>query len=211
MVLALELAHQGLSVTLLEQNRSTTPYPKMEVINGRTLELLRRLQDGEIVNAIRAHGNSEEDRFVKNFCSPNGKHVLASWTWPSVNEQKTRNMARNDGTAPLEPYCRLSQYIMEPLLMKFCKAAPLINLCIGQRFLSFQETADGVVSMFEDLDTGAKVSVVFFAESLHRSPILPSCATVGDDKLLPGGLRGCPERRPTAAWHRHDGPWSPSP
>jgi 2-polyprenyl-6-methoxyphenol hydroxylase-like FAD-dependent oxidoreductase len=131
----------------------------MEVINGRTLELLRRLQGGEIVDAIREHGNSPDDRFIKNFTSPNGKHVLASWIWPSVNEQKARNMARNDGTAPLEPYCRLSQYIMEPLLMKFCEAEPLINLCIGERFLGFQETADKVVSAFQNIETGAESEV----------------------------------------------------
>ena len=57
---------------LLEQNRSTTPYPKMEVINGRTLELFRRHQDGKIVDAIRAHGNSEDVPFIKDFLSPTG-------------------------------------------------------------------------------------------------------------------------------------------
>jgi 2-polyprenyl-6-methoxyphenol hydroxylase-like FAD-dependent oxidoreductase len=149
MTLALELAHQGVSVVLVEQNRATTPFPKMEVINGRTLEFFQRHAKGpsggssSIVDAIRAHGNSADDPFVKQFTTPSGDRLLGEWVWPSVNEQKAQNQQRNDGSAPLEPYCRLSQYIMEPLLMKLCREQPLITLRIGDRFQAFEERPGG--------------------------------------------------------------------
>ena len=78
MTLALELAHQGISVVLLEQNLSTTPYPKMEVINGRTLELFRRHCGGRIVDAIRDHGQNPDDAFIKEFVSPKGTWLIVS-------------------------------------------------------------------------------------------------------------------------------------
>lgn len=55
MLLALQLARNGVPSTLIERNLDTTKWPKMDVTNCRSMELFRRLG---IHDAFRTQGNS---------------------------------------------------------------------------------------------------------------------------------------------------------
>ena len=43
LTLALTLAQQGVAAILVERNPSTTTHPKMDITNGRSMELFRHL------------------------------------------------------------------------------------------------------------------------------------------------------------------------
>jgi len=52
LTLAMELQHQGIKAVLCERNLQTTRHPKMDITNGRSMELFRRLgYSGEIRKA----------------------------------------------------------------------------------------------------------------------------------------------------------------
>src|SRR3546814_14957040 len=53
MILSLELAHHGVRSILIERNPTTTRHPKMDLTNGRSMELLARLG---VVDILRAAG-----------------------------------------------------------------------------------------------------------------------------------------------------------
>ena len=57
MVLALELARYEIRSILVERNESTTSHPKMDLTNGRSMELFRRLG---IIDEVRAVGVPED-------------------------------------------------------------------------------------------------------------------------------------------------------
>ena len=52
MTLALELARHGIASTLVERNESTTQHPKMDLTNGRGMELFRRLGMADEARAV---------------------------------------------------------------------------------------------------------------------------------------------------------------
>ena len=43
LTLALELEHHGVDALLVERNTTTTRHPKMDITNGRSMELFHRL------------------------------------------------------------------------------------------------------------------------------------------------------------------------
>jgi FAD-dependent monooxygenase len=55
---ALQLARQGISCTLIERNLDTTKWPKMDVTNTRSMELLRpnRLNVGDGLRGVGVPG-----------------------------------------------------------------------------------------------------------------------------------------------------------
>ena len=56
MTLALELARQGVACRLFERAYTTTRHPKMDITNGRSMELFRRLG---LATKLRAAGVPE--------------------------------------------------------------------------------------------------------------------------------------------------------
>jgi FAD-dependent monooxygenase len=52
LIAALSLAKHGIACTLMERNPETTPYPKMNITNCRTMEIFRRLGIDEKLRQI---------------------------------------------------------------------------------------------------------------------------------------------------------------
>ena len=50
--LSLELAHQGIPCIVAERNPTTTRHPKMDITNGRSMELFRRLGLADKLRAV---------------------------------------------------------------------------------------------------------------------------------------------------------------
>ena len=146
MLLSLELArHKCIKVILIEREKDTTIFPKMEVVNSRTLEFLKRIDNGMLLQKIRERGNSVTDKFVKKFYTPSAKWELGSWVWNSVAEQQKISKFENNGTKSPEPYCRISQYLMEPILMERCLQDPYIAVTRGEEFIDYVEHDTHVV------------------------------------------------------------------
>jgi 2-polyprenyl-6-methoxyphenol hydroxylase-like FAD-dependent oxidoreductase len=151
MVAALELAHHGVPCLLAEQNAGPTVHPKMEFTNPRTMEHHARLG---LAADIRRAGVPAKYPFDVIWSTGLGGERLAVWRQPSV-EQRWREIREvNDGSQPSQPYQRISQAELEPVLLEHCRLNPLIDVRNQWRFESLEQDADGVVGTFQDLAGG---------------------------------------------------------
>src|SRR6185312_12954464 len=144
MTLALELARYGVRSMLVEQNPDTTRHPKMDITNGRSMELFRRLG---IVENLRAVGVPSENPFDVSWITSLVGHELHRFRYASPTEVGALIRERNDGSQAVEPPLRVSQVVIEPVLKAAIDANPLVAVRFGTRFSHMiQQTDDGVVS-----------------------------------------------------------------
>src|SRR6201995_4805523 len=85
MTLARDLARRGVQTMLVERNPSTTRHPKMDITNGRSMELFRRLG---LVDTLRAVAVPEENNFdiswITSLAREKGGRELHRFRYPSV-------------------------------------------------------------------------------------------------------------------------------
>src|ERR1700758_5654162 len=85
LVLTAELSRHGVASVLAERNEHTTLFPKMDITNGASMELLRRLGvDAE----LRAVGVGAQHSFDVIFAGGLGGPVHGRWRLPSVDQQR---------------------------------------------------------------------------------------------------------------------------
>src|SRR5690242_15262859 len=114
MTLARTLASFGVRCMLVERQPSTTRHPKMDITNGRSMELFRRIG---LADKLRAVAVPEENNFdISWITTLAGGRELHRFRYPSVVEKRAEIKARNDGTQPREPAMRVSQVMIEPVL-----------------------------------------------------------------------------------------------
>lgn len=164
MTLALELARYGVRTLLVEKNPSTTRHPKMDITNGRSMELFRRLG---IVNNLRAAGVSADNPFDVSWITSLTGHELHRFRYETPNEFGDRIRRDNDGRQPVEPPLRVSQVVIEPVLKAAIDANPLIDVHFGTRFSRIiSQDEKGVTS--EVISSSGEVVVI-------RSAYLAGC------------------------------------
>src|SRR5690349_15595958 len=81
LTLARALAARGVRSLLVEQNRDTTRHPKMDITNGRSMELFRTIG---LVGALRAVGVPEDHVFDVSYMTSMSGHELHRFRYPSV-------------------------------------------------------------------------------------------------------------------------------
>jgi 2-polyprenyl-6-methoxyphenol hydroxylase-like FAD-dependent oxidoreductase len=155
-VLALELAHHGVASVVVERSPTVSRHPKMDFLNARSMELLRRLG---LTDAIRELGVPADHAFnflwTRSFDEP----PVAEWTFPSVEELR-RQMARtNDGSLPREPYQRVLGSLLEELGRERCRASELVDWRTGSAIESLRHGPDGVTAEIVDTGTGRRDQV----------------------------------------------------
>ena len=94
MTLARTLASFGIRCLLVERNASTTRHPKMDITNGRSMELFRRLG---LVDKLRAVGVPEENNFdvaKYDIFSHQNEHIVRL-----TPEQLKQKMAEKEAAA----------------------------------------------------------------------------------------------------------------
>ena len=124
MTLALELARQGVRSRLFERAFETTRHPKMDITNGRSMELFRRL---DLADRLRAAGVPPSHPLDVSWVTSMAGHELHRFRYPAPDVSRQRYRARNDGAQPLEPPMRVSQIVVEPILKAAVAAEPLID------------------------------------------------------------------------------------
>src|SRR5690554_6359124 len=82
MTLALELARHGVRSIIVERNPGTTQHPKMDLTNGRSIELYRRLGVSQDLRDVAVPAGNVFD--VMWATSPTG-HLLHNFDYPSAN------------------------------------------------------------------------------------------------------------------------------
>ena len=155
-VLALELAHHNVESMVVERSAQPTLHPKMDYLNGRSMELLRRLG---LADTIRERGidacHSTDFLWTQGLQSP----PVLVWHQPSVNQMRQLYATVNDGTAPVEPYQRVKGSLLEELVRGAARENPLIDLREGWTFTDLRIGHDGVTATVLDAATGARHAV----------------------------------------------------
>ena len=150
LVLASVLSHYGINCVLVERNTHTTRFPKMDVTNGASMELLRRLGvDAELRRVGVAPQHSFDVIFAPGLDGPE----IARWALPSVDEQWATLQGAPDGTRPGQPWQRCSQAIFESVMMDRARRDPLIDVRQGWQLQSCAQNGDAVEATVVD-DTG---------------------------------------------------------
>src|SRR6185369_7501847 len=130
-VLALELAHHGVPSIVVERSTAPSVHPKMDYVNGRSMELLRRLG---LAATLREHGIGPD--FPTDFLWTRGfdEPPVLVWRHPSVNQVRRRYAGTNDGSAPVEPYQRVQGSLLESVAREALRRSPLVDLREGWTF-----------------------------------------------------------------------------
>ncbi len=157
MTLALELASHGVRSILVERNPTTTRHPKMDLTNGRSMELYRRLG---LADRLRKVAVPEDHVFdiVWATSGPGTGRELHRFRYPSPLESRSLAERENDGRHTREPGMRVSQIVVEPALKAAIEENPLVDSRFGWAFESLEQDARGVTAVVTD-GAGARDSV----------------------------------------------------
>ena len=156
MTLGRTLATLGVRCLLVERNPSTTRHPKMDITNGRSMELFRRLG---VADKLRAVAVPEENNFDVSWITSLSGQELHRFRYPSVAEKRAEIRAKNDGTQSREPAMRVSQVMIEPVLKDAIFGHPLVEARWGVAFEDFAQDEEGVTCTLRGTETGATEQV----------------------------------------------------
>src|ERR1700682_4894507 len=155
LVLASVLSGYGINCVLVEPNTHTTRFPKMDVTNGASMELLRRLGvDAELRRVGVAPQHSFDVIFAPGLAGPE----ITRWALPSVDEQWVTLRGAPDGTRPGQPWQRCSQAIFEAVMMDRCRRDPLIDVRQGWQLQTCAQNGDAAEATILD-DKGEALKI----------------------------------------------------
>jgi 2-polyprenyl-6-methoxyphenol hydroxylase-like FAD-dependent oxidoreductase len=149
MTFACDLAQRGIACMLVERNAATTRHPKMDITNGRSMELFRRLG---LADRLRAVAVPETSNFDVSWITSLSGHELHRFRYPSVIEWRELIRARNDGGMPGEPPMRVSQVEIEPVLQQAVRGERLVEARWSLAFEDLAQDADGVTATLRGAD-----------------------------------------------------------
>jgi 2-polyprenyl-6-methoxyphenol hydroxylase-like FAD-dependent oxidoreductase len=152
MTLALNLARYGVRSILVERNPSTTQHPKMDLTNGRSMELFKRLG---LVDKLRAVGVPGGNSFDISWITSFAGHELHRFAYPSADEAREIIRTKNDGSQASEPGLRVSQIVIEPVLKRAVDDNELVDVRFGTLFERLiAQDEDGVLVEIKDVASG---------------------------------------------------------
>jgi 2-polyprenyl-6-methoxyphenol hydroxylase-like FAD-dependent oxidoreductase len=152
LMLATVLGRFGIKAMLVERNSSTTRHPKMDITNGRSMELFRRFG---LVDALRKAAVPEQNPFDVSWVTSMTGHELHRFRYPSPVEARRMILENNDGTQSREPPMRVSQVEIEPVLKRAAEALSDVDVRFGVAFEDFREDEHGVTVSLRNSTTGA--------------------------------------------------------
>ncbi len=157
LVLAHELNYQGIDAILVERNPTTTRHPKMDITNGRSMEIFRRLG---LADALRAVAVPDDHPVSVIWCDHLAGRELARFDYPSVKDAREILARDNDGTMALEPGMRVSQVLLEPVLKEQIEEnSEHITLMFGWGLESLTQDDDGVTATIRSTETGEEQQI----------------------------------------------------
>ncbi len=142
--LAIELARLGVPATLVEARDGTIDAPKMNFVNVRSMEFIRRW---DLTKEVREAGHPPDFHPNVRWATAVTGFEIASLDLPPFHEQKTARVSP-------EYDCLVSQYWFDPILLADARARPSITLRHMTRLESFRDTGDGIEARLIDQETG---------------------------------------------------------
>ena len=151
LMMALELDYHGIDAILVERNPETTRHPKMDITNGRSMELFRRLG---VIDKLRAAAVSEDHIMSVIWIDKLDGYELTRFDYPSVNDKRAELRANNDGSKALEPSMRISQVDLEPVLKKHLEdTGQHVDVRFGWGLETFEQDEEGVTATIKNTAT----------------------------------------------------------
>lgn len=141
LVLALDLARQGVSCALIEKKAQPEFWPKMERCNARTMEFFRRMGLSDKIRAAGLAADVSMDVFIVTRMD---EKPLVHLPYDSVAAAQEALAKVEDTSQPAEAYQLISQYTLEPLLKAECETRPEIAVLYDHGFEGFVEDPAGV-------------------------------------------------------------------
>ena len=182
LITAFELAQHGVQCTLIDKALQGTNFPKMDITNGRSMELLRRL--GLARTICGAGGPSDDDPYNVVFTRRIGDEQLSVWEYESWNQMHSRLESLCDGSGAIEPHKRISQIDAEAALREVARENERIDFREGWCFETLAQDDTGVECTLFDTRAGSR--------HIIRSSYVIACdgASSAVRKLLGIKLRG---------------------
>lgn len=155
--LALSLSRHGVRSLLVNDRKTTTTHPKLDVVNCRSMEIFRQLG---LADRIRVAGNpldaNQYSAFAASASGPfytvmSDRHII----YRPVAEAKQTIRSCTDGSLPLETMQRIAQMHLEPVLLAAVQTDPNIELRFGWRLYGFEQDACGVTALLQEVDSAA--------------------------------------------------------
>jgi 2-polyprenyl-6-methoxyphenol hydroxylase-like FAD-dependent oxidoreductase len=160
MTLARTLGQLGVRCLLVERNPSTTQHPKMDITNGRSMELFRRLGVADALRAVAVpEANNFDVSWITSLARERGGRELHRFRYRSVDEQRAEIRRSNDGTQAREPAMRVSQVMIEPVLREAIVGHPLVEARWGVACEDFEQDEAGVTVTLRTVQGGATETV----------------------------------------------------
>jgi len=147
--LGIELARLGVATTLVEARDGRITTPKMNFVNVRSMEFVRRWG---LTDEVRRAGHPEEFHPNVNWATAVTGYEIARLDFPPFLEEKTRFFS------PAAD-CLVSQLWFDPILLAHARLQPNLTLHHRTRLESFCETADGIEAQVIDLASGAQRTI----------------------------------------------------
>ncbi|MBV8503311.1 MAG: FAD-dependent monooxygenase [Paucibacter sp.] len=151
LALSVMLSKLGVRSMLVNERLQTTTHPKLDVVNGRSMEVLRQFG---LADAVRAAGNPRQaNQHVAVAASASGPfYTVLSDRHPIYRSADDANaLARDcqDGSLPLETMQRIAQMQLEPVLLEAARAEPEARVEFGWSLFGFEQDEAGVTAMIQ--------------------------------------------------------------
>jgi 2-polyprenyl-6-methoxyphenol hydroxylase-like FAD-dependent oxidoreductase len=156
LTLSLTFAKFGIDCIVVERNASTTKHPKMDITNGRSMEIFRMLGVADRINEAALPADICHD--VSWIHTLTDQEVYR-FVYPSPNKARAANKQTNDGTQPMDPAVRISQIKVEPLLRDAANGSHHADIRYGWKFVRLEQNEDGVTAWIENAKTGEEQQI----------------------------------------------------
>jgi 2-polyprenyl-6-methoxyphenol hydroxylase-like FAD-dependent oxidoreductase len=156
LMLARVLGRLGVRALLVERNVESTRHPKMDITNGRSMELFRRFG---LEQALRAAAVPEGNPFDVAWITSLRSHELHRFRYRTPAEWRTHIQAHDDGSQPQVPPMRVSQVVIEPVLRAAVAEERLIEARYGVAFEDAAQDPEGVTVVLRDATRGTTETV----------------------------------------------------
>jgi 2-polyprenyl-6-methoxyphenol hydroxylase-like FAD-dependent oxidoreductase len=149
LALAIELGRLRVECTLVEARDGTINQPKMNFVNVRSMEFVRRWGLTEVVRE-----GGHPDNFKPNviWVTAVTGHEIARLNFPPFREENTRFFSPASD-------CLISQYWFDPILLQHARTLPTVKLRHRTKLDAFGETADGIEARITDRVTGKSETI----------------------------------------------------
>jgi len=145
LALAGDLGWRGISCTLIEKTDGAIEQPKMDIVGPRTMEFCRRWGIADWVRDAPYPGDYPQDCV---YVTSLDGYELGRERFPGRAQEQC---------PPQSPQKRerVPQDMFDPILQRFVRGFPHVQLAYRTELVAFVETANGVTALVLDTSTGA--------------------------------------------------------